>query len=285
MAARVDGETKVYAVLGHPVHHSLSPAIQNAAFQALGRNAIYLALDVAPERLGEALRGLHACGVRGVNLTAPHKESAWAFLASATDQAERARAVNTLRWEERGWLGHATDGSGFLAWVLALGVPLRAARVLVIGAGGAARSIAPMIASLAPGAIGVVSRDGARAGALASWLSAEAPEGVDVLAAPMADAEAVGRSGVWDVLVRAVAHGPVEGEEREWWNRLAAHAPVLDLNYGSRSREARERAASDGRRYEDGRGLLLYQGALSLEFWIGEPAPLDAMREALTAAG
>jgi shikimate dehydrogenase len=283
MAPRVDGETKVYAVLGHPIHHTLSPAIQNAAFRALNRNAAYVALDVTPERLGEALRGLHACGVRGLNLTAPHKEAAWPFLAEATGQAERARAVNTLRWEERGWIGHATDGSGFLAWALALGVAFRDARVLLIGAGGAARSIAPMIASLAPATIAVVSRDGGRAAALASWLSAEAP-GVTVPSASMADLGAA-RKGAWDVLVRAVSHGPVEAEEREWWSRLERQAPVLDLNYGSRAREAKERAASDGRRYEDGRGLLLYQGALSLEFWTGEPAPLDAMREALAAEG
>src|SRR5262249_46660543 len=139
--------TTVYAVLGHPVEHSLSPPMQNAAFRGTGRDALYVALDVLPERLSDTLRILHAAGVMGLNLTAPLKEAAWPHLAGATEEAERVRAVNTLRWEAGGWMGDATDGAGFGDWMAALRIRVEGARVLLLGAGGAARSIAPWLLS------------------------------------------------------------------------------------------------------------------------------------------
>jgi shikimate dehydrogenase len=274
----VDGDTAVYAVLGHPVSHTLSPAIQNAAFRATNRNAVYVALDVEPGRLAEALRGLHAAGVRGVNLTAPHKEAALGLTFERTRESGEALAVNTLRREERGWLGHATDGPGFVNWIDSLGVSPRGARVLVLGAGGAARSIAPALATLAPAAIGVVSRDGERARLTAARFAPSSS--LEVISASTADGPPRG-GAPWDLLIRAVSSESVESAEAAWWGRLSESAVVLDLNYGPRTSETRARAASLGRRFEDGLGLLLHQGALSFEFWTGSPAPLAVMREAL----
>jgi shikimate dehydrogenase len=274
----------VYAVLGHPVHHSLSPPMQNAAFRATGRNAVYVAFDVVPDRLGEALHGLHAAGALGLNLTSPLKEAAWPFLCGATEEAERSRAVNTLRRESGGWLGHVTDGLGFVTWVLALGIPIRGARVLLLGAGGAARSIAPMLASLEPAMIGIVSRDGARSRSLVSWVGEGSARRTQIVSGSLDERPGRDRDGHWDLMIRALASGTVETHEAAWWTTLRSGAPVLELNYGTRARESRTRALSDGRRFEDGLGLLLYQGALSFEFWTGEPAPLDAMRSAVSAA-
>lgn len=276
------GETRVYAVLGHPVHHSLSPAMQNAAFQVTGRNATYVALDVPPERLGEALKGLHAAGLSGLNLTSPHKEAAWPFLHAATEEARLARVVNTLRREDTGWRGHSTDGLGFAAWLSSLGIALQGVRLLVLGVGGAVRSIVPVLASHAPAGITIVSRDGARARAAATWIGTIASAGADLSAAAMDDSEAAQKRGPWDLLIRALASSTIGMPEAAWWSRLSRGAPVLDLNYGSRAADARSRAGADGRRFEDGRGLLLYQGALSFEFWTGESAPLEVMRSALT---
>ncbi len=283
MAPRPEGRTRLFAVLGHPVNHSLSPSIQSAAFRAADIDAAYVALDVPPERLAEVLRELHAAGFSGLNLTAPHKEAAWALVQHATDEAKRSRAVNTLRREESGWAGHATDGLGFAAWIASLGVAVRDSRVLLLGAGGAARSIAPVLASLGPAAIRVVSRDGGRARAVADELRRGGRPSTEVTAAALAETEEAGRGRPWNLLVRALSSTSVDALEARWWEKLDPAARVLDLNYGARAVATRERAAAGKRRFEDGLGMLLHQGALSYEYWTGKPAPLDAMRAALLA--
>ena len=278
MAARPDEEGLVYALLGHPVQHSLSPPMQNAAFQAANVHAVYIPLDVPPERLHDTLRGLHAAGVAGLNLTAPHKEAAWEFLSGATEEASRVRAVNTLRREAGGWRGHATDGLGFRDWIQELGIAVAGARVIVMGAGGAARSLAPVLESLQPGSVDVVSRDRARA---ASLVEAFGPVAGGWSARALADAPGAGVSPGRDLLIRALASDAIDDAEGAWWKRLGPGAVVLELNYGARASASRARAASEGRRFEDGLGLLLHQGAHSYEFWRGERAPIEAMRRAL----
>jgi shikimate dehydrogenase len=283
VAPRPAGQTRLYAVLGHPVDHSLSPLIQNAAFRAAKIDAAYVALDVPPGRLAEVLGELHAAGFSGLNLTAPHKEAARPLVVGATEEAKRSGAVNTLRREESGWLGHATDGPGFAAWIASLGIDVRGARVLLLGGGGAARSIAPALASLEPSAIRVVSRDGARARGVAGLLRETAGPSTEVTAAALAERSEKERGCPWDLLVRAFSSESVDAPEASWWEDLDPKARVLDLNYGARAVDTRKRAAAGHRRFEDGLGMLLHQGALSYEFWTGEPAPLEAMRAALPA--
>lgn len=279
MSARADSSGAVYAVLGHPVEHSLSPAMQNAAFQAAGIDAVYLALDVPPERLASTLRELHASGAAGLNLTAPHKEAAWAHAIQATPEAERTRAPNTLRREAEGWVAHATDGPGFEAWIAERGLSLRGARVLLLGAGGAARSLGPSLAALGAAVVGVVSRSGERARSVADAAAQSTGGGTAWLHAALGDP--AGALGAWDFGIRALSAEAVSASEEEWWSRLRRAAPMLDLNYGPRAAATRAKAEREGRPFEDGRGLLLHQGALSFQFWTGRPAPVEAMREAL----
>jgi shikimate dehydrogenase len=277
---RVDGTTRVYAVLGEPVDHSQSPRIQNAAFQAAGMNAVYVALEVKAEGLKQALDGLHAAGVLGLNLTAPHKEAAFPLARERTPDAEEAGAVNTLRWEPGGWLGHATDGAGFLAWAEEARIDVSGRGVLVLGAGGAARAIVPKLLELGPDTIRVVNRTAGHA--LSLVRRAEESAGKTRLhAAPLAGDGAY----TWDLLVRAVSAGPVSTEEERWWRGHTPHAAVLDLNYGVRAAAARAHAEAQGIRYEDGSALLIHQGAASFEFWTGKKASIGAMREAMNAMG
>jgi shikimate dehydrogenase len=285
---RVDGTTQVYAVLGQPVHHSKSPEIQNAAFRAAGMNAVYVALEVPGPRLRQALDGLHAARVLGLNLTTPHKESAFAVARERTRDAEEARAVNTLRWESGGWSGHATDGVGFLAWLAEIGVDARGRRVLVLGAGGAARAVLPKLLGLVPESVHVVSRSAEHARSVATE-AAKSGAKTRITSAGVGDPESgasgKGASGAgWDLMIRAVSTESVSEEEGCWWRMHAPSALVLDLNYGARSAEARARAKAEALRYEDGDALLLHQGAASFEFWTGKKADRDAMREALRAA-
>lgn len=280
---RVDGATQVYAVLGQPVRHSQSPLIQNAAFQAAGMNAVYIALEVPPPRLEQALRGLHAAGVPGLNLTTPHKEAAFALTHDRTVEAEEAGAVNTLRRERQGWRGHATDGIGFLAWMGEAGIELTGRRVIVMGAGGAARAIVPKLVTHHPEAIHVVSRNPEHAQALAR--GAGGPEGrARITSAALGDRATEGGGDRWDVLIRAIPVGPISAEEDSWWSRHAPGAAVLDLNYGARAAAARARARERGLRYEDGGALLIHQGAASFEFWTGKRPSVAVMKKALRAS-
>jgi shikimate dehydrogenase len=270
---RVDGTTQVYAVLGQPVHHSRSPDIQNAAFRAAGMNAVYVALEVPAPRLDQALEGLHAARVLGLNLTAPHKEAAYAMTRHRTPEAEAAKAINTLRWAQDGWEGHATDGIGFLAWAAEAGVDPRGRRVLVLGAGGAARAIVPQLLALGPKSVAIVSRSAEHAHALSK-------AGPGITSASLAENAGAG----WDLLIRALSAESVSPEEERWWAGGAPGAAVRDLNYGARSASARAVATAAGLRYEDGGALLIHQGAASFTYWTGKKASLEAMREALRAA-
>jgi len=276
--ARVDGRTQVYAVLGQPVDHSRSPEIQNAAFSALGMNAVYVALEVPAPRLAQALDGLHAARVLGINLTSPHKEAAFSLAHKTSAEAESARAVNTLRWEPEGWAGHATDGEGFLAWLAETKIDLAGRGVLVLGAGGAARAIVPKLLDLAPESIHVISRTVEHAESLARGVVD--PGKTRIKAGALADAGGT----PWDLMIRALSVESVSPEEERWWQVHTPHAAVLDLNYGARAVAARVCSQAYGVRYEDGRALLANQGARSFEFWTGREAPIAAMREALRAS-
>lgn len=279
--ARVDGATRVFAVLGHPVLHSRSPEMQNAAFCASGLNGVYVALDVPPDRLARALEGLHAAGFAGLNLTLPHKEAAVRLCARLTPEAERAGVVNTLGREETGWLGHATDGAGFRGWIAESGMRVEGRRVLLLGAGGAARSVALEVAALGASTLTVVSRNGGRAQALIARLRLGDARAMALAGRPLDDTRAARGAEGFDLLVRALSTEEVGASETAWWSALAPGAPVLDLNYGERAGATRERAQRGGRRFEDGLGLLVHQGAASFEFWTGAAAPFGPMREAL----
>jgi shikimate dehydrogenase len=257
--------------------------MQNAAFGASGVDGIYVALDVPPDRLPRALEGLHAAGFAGLNLTLPHKEAGARLCARLTPEAERAGAVNTLRRESAGWLGHATDGAGFRGWIEECGVRVKGGRVLLLGAGGAARCVAPEVVALGASALTVVSRNGGHAQALIARLRLSETGPTALTARPLDDTRAARGSEGFDLLVRALSAEGVGVPEAAWWSAVAPSAPVLDLNYGERADATRERARSEGRRFEDGLGLLVHQGAASFEFWTGARAPIAVMREALRA--
>jgi shikimate dehydrogenase len=273
-----DAGTLRFAVLGFPARHSLSPRMHRAAFRALGMDATYEAIEVPPEGLEAELGRLHAEGFTGLNLTTPLKERAFALVATRTPEARAALAVNTLRREPEGWAGHATDGLGLEAWVREAGIQVRGARVLLLGAGGAARSIAPSLVRLGPASLDLVSRSAARARELAERVRTIAEGGFAVRAAALEDEPP---DEGWDLLVRLLSTADVGPAEARWWDGLSERGAALEGNYEDRAAGARAVADARGIRFEDGIGLLLHQGARSFEFWTGDEAPLEAMREAL----
>lgn len=264
--------TRLLGVVGWPVAHSLSPAMQGAALEALGLDWSYGAFAVAPERLAEAVRGAAALGFVGLNLTIPHKEAALA-LSRPDGEALRAGAVNTLIFDgDAVPLGLNTDVYGFRMLLAGQGGLGSGMRVALLGAGGAARAAALVLVDAGAEVI-VVSRSDRRIS-------------VDGRSLPRVAWDAASLSRLLptvDLLVDATSRGLDPDAPRLDLAALRPHAVVLDLVV-RRSTPLTDGARSRGLRAATGEEMLLHQGARALEAWCDRPAPIEVMRAALLNA-
>jgi shikimate dehydrogenase len=273
----ITGKTALYGVVGHPIGHSRSPAMQNAAFAQLGIDAVYVAMPVEPGRLGDALRGAHALGFRGLNVTVPHKPEAFGLCAALDPVAQEVGAVNTLRRLGEGWEGFNTDAPATLQLLDAAGLA-RGGRVLLLGAGGVARAAA--WAALAMGAeLLVAARRPEAAEALCrdALTAARAGGKAAVIRWDQAAAVSAGCNAIVNATTIGLAQrGAVELPPLQ----LATGVVVVDYVYGDTAlvRAAREAKA----RVVTGEEILVRQGALAFSLWVGQPAPEALM---LAAAG
>ncbi len=282
---RIDGATRIYGILGHPVRSSLSPAMHNAAFRALGINAAYVPFPVSPEHFPEVVRALLLAGVSGFNLTVPHKIAILPLLADITPEARAIGAVNTVRCENGSMAATNTDAEGFrlslerdLAWQPA------GKRVLLLGAGGAARAIAFSLLQAGLGELGIANRTPARAEALAADCRL-AQAGAKGPAQPGTTVGALelGATAGWapDLLVNATSVGMGDGKNPVELAGLKVREAVLDIVYTPAETPLLAEAARLGIARTNGLGMLLYQGSLAFRFWTGQEAPLEVMRAAL----
>ena len=275
----IGGKTALYGVVGWPVGHSLSPAMQNAAFAFHGLDAAYLALPVEPLALEMALRGAHALGFQGLNVTIPHKQAAAAVCARLDPVAAACGAANTLRRAEQGWEGFNTDATALSQLFDGAGVRAGAA-VLVIGAGGAARAAG--WAALKVGArLRVTARRREQAEALCAALTGSAGAG-----APRPEVVEWGSlaeaSRAAEVVVNGTSIG-LQGQPAALPGvSLRAGQVALDMVYGATLFS--HQAAAAGAKVVRGEELLVRQGALAFNLWTGRPAPEAVMVAALHAA-
>ncbi|MEK7474520.1 MAG: shikimate dehydrogenase [Candidatus Coatesbacteria bacterium] len=273
------------AVFGDPVAHSLSPAMHNAAFRATGLAWRYDKLRVPRSRLRAALRRARRKGWRGVNLTIPLKEAALPLMDRLTPEARRAGAVNTVTFEDGRMEGHSTDGEGFLralrdAW----GFRPLGGRVIVLGAGGAARSVSVALAAAGARSIVIVNRHPARARVLSRALTrAVARTAVRAVAWPAP--EAWGRMlRCADLLVNATSVGLHGGPSPVPAGAIPRRLRVADLVYNPACTALVREARARGVPAVNGAGMLVHQGALAFERWTGRCAPVRIMHRALAAA-
>lgn len=277
------------AVLGHPIRHSVSPPMHNAALAAMAPAAPALAgwryyrFDVPPERLADALPRLHAAGFHGLNLTVPHKVLARDLVAEVDPAAAPVGAVNTLRRTAAGWRGFNTDGYG-LATALReeLGVGLAGADVVLLGAGGAARGAAVECLQQRCASLRIGNRTRANLDALLAALRPLAGgiplAGFDP-AAPPADVLAGA------VLINATSAGLKPGEPAPIdLPRLPPGLRVFDMIYNPPQTALLRAAARLGLPHANGLGMLVHQGARALEIWTGAGVPAGVMRAAALAA-
>ena len=266
---------RCYGVLGHPIGHSLSPVMHQAAFDVLGEPHRYLAFDVAPERLGEALSGAAALGLGGLNLTVPHKRPALDLMDRVAPEVERVGALNTVVFESDALVGHGTDGIGFLRGLAELG-PIEPRKAVLLGGGGAARFIADALTRTDPPfALTWISR---RAQTLPSWAGATTGSWSDL---PEALA---GASLLVNATTVGMRGGPTDFPVQVPLERLAPNAAVVDIVYPRPPGGLLDAAQAQGARVQDGRAMLLWQGVAAQELWRGQGLParaVEAMRLAL----
>jgi shikimate dehydrogenase len=273
----ITGQTALYGVVGHPIAHSRSPEMQNAAFALLGLDATYVALPTPPDRLADALRGAHALGFRGLNVTVPHKQRAAGHCLTLDAVAEEVGAVNTLRRAAEGWEGFNTDAPACLSLLEAAGVG-KGARALLVGAGGAARAGAWALLR-AGAALRIAARRPEAAEELAAALAPAFPRAPRIHVAAFAELGAESEQA--DVVVNGTSVGLAGHDARLPALRLRTGQVALDFVYGETEFARLARAA--GARLVTGEEILVRQGALAFTLWTGRPAPEAAMAAALGA--
>jgi shikimate dehydrogenase len=293
----INAATRLCAVYGSPIRHSASPAMHNAAFAARGLNWRYVAFEVEPENLRAAIAGAKAMNFIGLNLTVPHKLLALEMVDVLDESARRWGAVNTIRFEGRvrnsSWLpsrrlgkikgleavraqGFNTDADGLGRSLREdLGLRLRGAKVLLLGAGGAGRTAALKLASEHVAELFLVNRTQSRAEELAVEIKTRFPLVNVTVGYPQTTI---------DLLLNATSVGLKSTDalplDKQKFSLRWAHS-VYDMIYRPAETRLLRSAKAAGCRTAGGLGMLLHQGAAAFEIWTGKPAPLDVMRRTL----
>jgi shikimate dehydrogenase len=274
---------KLFGLLGYPVKHSVSPAMMNAAFVAIGMEGTYLPFEIEPSKLGDALKGLMALGAAGVNVTIPHKEAVQEFVQELTPAAKMVGAVNTIKFDEtrQRMIGHNTDASGWWRSVQHR-CPERIKQVTVLGAGGAARAVIAALGQYATvSTVKLVARRREQAEVIqrhfGNLMAIEIVEWTERHSA-VYDAELVVNTtpiGMWP----HQNESPIED--------AACFHPmqvVQDVVYRPLETQFMRQASAAGATVVDGLQMLVYQGAEALEFWTGRTPPVDVMSAAAKQA-
>lgn len=280
----IDTETLLCAVIGNPVAHSLSPAIHNAAFEALGINAAYLAFHVTD--VAACLTGMRALpSFRGMSVTIPHKEAVMPFLDEIDPLARRVGCVNTVTNDHGRLKGMTTDGPGTLRAFQEAGVDLRGRRLLFTGAGGAVRAVAfAMAGHSEPAAITILGRNPERMQTLAADLRDATGVPVECGALGEDAGEIVTRH---DVIIQGTPIGMFGHGEKQSCIPAAAlesRHVVFDMIYRPLETQLLADARRAGCTLISGTEMLVNQAAIQFETWTGSEAPRDVMRSALLTA-
>jgi shikimate dehydrogenase len=297
--AAINAATRLCAVYGFPVRHSASPAMHNAAFTKLGMNWRYLAFEVEPKNLRAAIEGAKAMNFAGLNLTVPHKLLALEMMDKLDESAKTWGAVNTVRFEGRNakeeWLplhqfepasaegpfairshGFNTDADAIVTAMREdLGMELRRAKILLLGAGGAGRTAALKLASENVAELFLVNRTRSKVEAVAAEIRKKFPGAKFSIGCPKTEV---------DLVINATSLGLKAGDASPLAEKqfsLKQTGAVYDMIYRPAETKLLAAAKKSGCKTANGLGMLLHQGAKAFEIWTGKSAPLDAMRRAL----
>ena len=274
--------TKRVVLIGHPVAHSLSGAMQQAAFDALGVDATYELWDRPPIQLPEAIAELRSDDFLGANVTIPHKERVVPLVDRLTEEAHATGAVNTITKEGKRLVGHNTDVAGFrTALDRLVGKQKMPRHAIILGAGGGARAVVYGLITEGFQRVVVFNRHLHRAEGLVKHFGKSAAH-MELRAMPWHESIIEAELAKTKVLINATSIGLATDESPVAGEILPPDLLVLDLIY-SRTRLLRDAEAA-GSTVMDGELMLLHQGAAAFTLWTGQPAPLDLMQEKLAEA-
>jgi shikimate dehydrogenase len=276
----ISGKTRICGVIGDPIEHTMSPVMHNAAFNYLGLDYIYAAFRVRKEELGKAVAGMRALNITGLNVTIPHKVTVMPFLDELDPLAEKIGAVNTLVNDNGVLRGYNTDATGFLQALLGNGIEPREKKVVILGAGGASKAISFILADQGAGLVilnRLLEMDWAEE--LAHQISEVFKKEVKALELNEANLATVLDKA--DVLVNATSVGmsPDIDETPVPSELLRPGLVVFDAVYNPLKTKLLGEAKAAGAKTISGLDMLVWQGALALERWTGEKAPVELMQK------
>jgi len=277
----MDTATVMHGVFGDPIKHSKSPVMHNRAFRELGLNAAYAAFHVRQGQLKDAVAGIRAMQFRGVNVTIPHKLEVMDYLDEISEDAVAIGAVNTIVNDDGKLTGYNTDGIGYVRSLKEeAGFAASGKKVLMLGAGGAARGVAYALAKEGASAVYIANRTVSKAVQLADSIR------------PFTKSEGIGFDSIADVRdeIDLIVHNTEVGMhpnvdevliDTSWFHEGLT---VSDIVYNPLVTRLLREAAERGARTHGGLGMFIYQGAYAFEYWTGREAPVAAMREAVLEA-
>lgn len=273
----IKGTTKLLGVIGHPIAHSLSPTMHNAAIDHLNLDYVYLPLPVHPDRLADAIGGFEAIGLQGLSVTIPHKQAVMPLLQEISPIAQSVGAVNTIYRSPQGWSGTNTDVEGFVAPLEAISTDWQQKNAVILGNGGAARAVVVGCMQLGFSQIRVVGRSLEKLQTFQSWMPQLSVHSWQDLPSLIPTA---------DLLVNTTPIGmhphtdasPIAQAELE---KLARGAIVYDLIYTPNPTQLLQQAERQGAIVIDGLEMLVGQGAAAFQLWLQQPAPVGVMRRSV----
>ena len=276
----ITGKTRLLAVIGAPIGHSLSPIIQNAALHAAGLDYVYTALPVRADALASAVRGLRDAGIAGFNVTIPFKTEIIPLLDALSEDARRIQAVNTVVIEDGRMVGHNTDVAGFLAGFAERGIALTGKNAVLIGAGGAARAALWGLLRSGVSSVAIGVRSVEKGAALAADFTTDG----DVRAVSFDDAAWIAACSDADIVVQTTPLGMTPHTEEMPPVDAAMINPsavVYDLIYTPAETRFLREARAQGCETINGETMLVAQGAEAFHLWAGVRPDMELMKRTL----
>ncbi|HHW56720.1 MAG TPA: shikimate dehydrogenase [Clostridia bacterium] len=263
---KIDSKTKLYGLIGHPIGHSLSPLIHNYAFKSLGLNCVYTVFDVLTEKLEDAVKGVKALGIKGFNVTVPHKENIIKYLDVVSEEALKIGAVNTVINEEGVLEGYNTDVYGFIDSLKELGEEIKGRKAVVLGAGGASKAICVALASEGIDSMVIANRSVERAKNLSEYVEKEFEVHCDYCSI-----NEVEKIQEIDMLINTTSVGMHPNvEDSPASEGVVSRAKfVYDLIYNPFETALLKHAKKNGIKYSNGLSMLLNQANYSFKLWTG----------------
>ncbi len=279
----VKSTTSLYGIFGHPVDHSLSPVMHNNGFSELDLDCVYVAFDILPTNIGEAVNAVRALGISGINVTIPHKQRIMAYLDEISSDAMLVGAVNTVSNVEGRLIGFNTDVGGLLRALKSdLDFTPEGTKVFLIGAGGASRAVIVGLGRNYVSEVVIANRTLSKAEDLAKEFGDHFPK-IEFKAVMLSDEEKIKQSIVGsDIVINSSSAGMKRENPLDLpLYLLPKHAGIYDLVYDPTDTPLVKDAKKLGLKAHSGHSMLLFQGVESFEIWTGLTAPVETMKKAL----